>query len=55
MRAGGSRWRVATGQATDGPHEGRRLSPATDRSSMFWFAWATLHPETDVYRPWDVV
>jgi len=54
LRAGGSRWRVATGRATDGPYEGRRLSPATDRSSMFWFAWAKLHPDTDVYRPWNV-
>jgi hypothetical protein len=54
-RAGGSRWRLATGRATDGPHEGTTLSPATDRSSMFWFAWATFHPGTDVYRPWNVV
>jgi hypothetical protein len=55
MRAGGSRWRVATGRALDGPYEGRRLSSATERSSMFWFAWVKLHPDTDLYRPWDVV
>ena len=55
MRAGGSRWRLATGRAVDGPHEGQRLSPATERSSMFWFAWVTLHPDTDVFRPWNVV
>jgi hypothetical protein len=54
-RAGGSRWRLATGRAVDGPHEGQRLSPATERSSMFWFAWVKLHPDTDLYRPWDVV
>jgi hypothetical protein len=54
MRAGGSRWRIGTGRGVDGPHEGRRLTPATDRSSMFWFAWAKLHPDTEVYRPWDV-
>ncbi len=54
-RAGGSRWRLATGRAVDGPHEGRRLSPATERSSMFWFAWVKLYPDTEVYRPWDVV
>ena len=55
MRAGGSRWRLATGRAVDGPHEGHRLSSATERSSMFWFAWAKLSPDTEVYRPWDVV
>ncbi len=49
MRAGGSTWSVATGRALDGPHEGRRLRPATGVSSLFWFAWSEFNPDTEVY------
>jgi len=49
MRAGGSRWKKATGEAVDGPHEGMRLARANGRSQMFWFAWADFHPETEIY------
>ena len=49
MRAGGSRWRVATGKAVDGPHEGATLVRANDRPAMFWFSWVDFHPGTAVY------
>ncbi|MFB6211883.1 MAG: DUF3179 domain-containing protein [Halobacteriales archaeon] len=49
MHADRSRWRVATGRAIDGPHEGTTLPQATGRSSMYWFAWAKFHPGTDIY------
>jgi hypothetical protein len=49
LRAGGSRWRLTTGRAVDGPFEGRRLAAASRRSALFWFAWVDFHPETDVW------
>jgi hypothetical protein len=49
LRAGGSRWERTTGWAVDGPHAGRRLVPASDRSAMFWSAWRAFHPHTTVY------
>jgi len=49
MRGGGSRWRVATGEAVDGPHEGTRLSVAAERSQLYWAAWLQTHPESTVY------
>ncbi|WP_247009205.1 DUF3179 domain-containing protein [Halorientalis litorea] len=49
LAAGGSRWRVVSGEAVDGPYEGRRLSRANDRSPLFWFAWAEFNPDTGVY------
>lgn len=49
LRAGGSRWVIATGEAVDGPYGGQTLDPATDTSPMFWFAWAEFNPDTDVY------
>lgn len=49
VRAGSSRWEVASGRAVDGPLEGSRLSQATDRPPMFWFSWLDFHPETTVY------
>lgn len=49
MSAGGSRWAVTTGRALDGPHEGTRLERANERSPMFWFAWASAHPDTRIY------
>lgn len=49
MAGGGSRWRIATGTAIDGPYRGTRLAPAADHPPMFWFAWLQFHPETEVY------
>jgi hypothetical protein len=49
LLAGGSRWRVSTGLAVDGPFEGTRLRRANDRTPMFWFAWLDFYPETDVF------
>lgn len=49
LRAGGSRWCRESGRAVDGPHEGRRLSPASPVPAMFWLGWSGFHPETDVY------
>jgi hypothetical protein len=51
MRAGGSRWRVSTGEAVDGPHAGRRLDQASHASQLFWFAWLEFYPDTTVYGP----
>jgi hypothetical protein len=51
MTAGGSNWRRSTGEALDGPHEGTTLARANDRSPMFWFSWADVFPETDVFEP----
>ncbi|EJN61128.1 DUF3179 domain-containing protein [Halogranum rubrum] len=47
--AGGSRWRLVSGRAVDGPHEGTRLTRVTDYSPLYWFAWANLYPMTDIY------
>jgi len=49
IRAGGSRRRVATGEALDGPRRGTTLARANDRPAMFWFSWVDFHPETAVY------
>jgi len=49
LRAGGSRWKLVSGEALDGPFEGTRLQRANDRSQMFWFAWADFFPETEVF------
>lgn len=48
--AGGSTWKIQTGRAVDGPHEGSELTVANDVSPEFWFAWAQFHPETTVYE-----
>jgi hypothetical protein len=50
VRAAGSRWRVSTGEAVDGPYAGRRLAQASHGSQLFWFAWLEFYPETDVYE-----
>ncbi|WP_276247225.1 MULTISPECIES: DUF3179 domain-containing protein [unclassified Haladaptatus] len=50
MRGGGSRWRLGTGVALDGPHESTRLTRANDASPMFWFAWADFNPATDIFE-----
>jgi hypothetical protein len=49
LAAGGSCWERTTGRAVDGPHEGTRLDRATDASPMFWHAWSSFHPDTEVY------
>jgi len=49
LRAGGSRWERASGRAVEGPHEGRRLDPATETGPMFWKGWRNFHPETTIY------
>jgi len=49
LRAGGSRWRRATGVALEGPFEGERLQNAVERSPMFWDAWTAFYPDTTVY------
>jgi hypothetical protein len=51
LRAGGSRWERTTGRGVDGPHEGRRLSQANDRSPLFRRAWEDFHPESRIWRP----
>jgi len=38
-----------SGRALDGPHEGRRLTPANARSPMFWFAWVEFFPDSGIY------
>jgi hypothetical protein len=47
-RAGGSRWRLDTGLAVDGPHDGERLTELGGQP-MFWFAWQKFNPDSDVY------
>jgi hypothetical protein len=49
LRAGGSRWRVETGRAVDGPLEGTRLDRANAHPPLFWFAWLDFHPGTTVW------
>jgi hypothetical protein len=51
LRAGGSRWEIVGGRATDGPFAGQQLRQANGRSPMFWFAWADFNPETEIYEP----
>jgi hypothetical protein len=53
LTGGGSRWSIASGRATEGPHEGTTLDRANDRSQMFWFAWADFFPETEIYGSGD--
>jgi hypothetical protein len=47
-RAGGSRWRLDTGLAVDGPHDGERLTELGGEP-MFWFAWEKFHSDTELY------
>jgi len=49
--ADGSRWAILTGRALDGPHEGTRLRAVPEASELYWFAWASFHPGTRVWRP----
>jgi hypothetical protein len=49
MRAADTRWRKSTGRAVAGALEGTTLDRATERTTMFWFAWLDWHPETTVF------
>jgi len=49
LRAGGSRWRREDGRAADGPYAGERLDRANDLAPLFWHAWSSFHPGTEVY------
>ena len=49
VRAGGSRWRIDTGEAIDGPYDGERLTSAAEGSQLYWAAWLQFHPDTTVY------
>jgi len=49
LAAGGSRWRLVSGLALDGPHEGTRLEQANTVSQEFFFSWLNFHPETEVW------
>jgi hypothetical protein len=51
LAAGGSRWSIPSGRAIDGPHEGARLRALPEASAVYWFAWVSFHPDTDVWRP----
>jgi hypothetical protein len=48
--ADGSRWDLA-GRCVAGPRQGARLESPPHFQSVFWFAWALAHPETDLERP----
>lgn len=49
IRGGRSRWEIVTGRAIDGSYAGTWLRRANNRSPMFWFAWASLNPGSQVY------
>lgn len=49
LRGGGSRWRVETGRAVDGPLEGGSLERVDAHPPLFWFAWLDFHPGSTVW------
>jgi hypothetical protein len=49
VRAAGSRWRVTTGEALDGPYAGQQLTSAAEGSQLYWAAWLQFHSDTTVY------
>jgi len=49
LRAADTRWRRSTGRAVDGRHDGRTLEPATEFSTVFWFAWLDFYPDSELY------
>lgn len=49
LEAAGSRWRLLTGVAIDGPHAGSRLARPNDIPQLFLETWQDFHPETTVY------
>lgn len=44
----GSLWTIRNGEAIDGPLSGAKLT-RINAPLVFWFAWADLHPGTDLY------
>ena len=49
LAADGSRWRLLSGRAVDGPHEGSRLQQANTVAQEFYFSWVNFHPETEIW------
>jgi hypothetical protein len=49
LAAGGSRWRITTGEAVGRGENQTRLTRLLEQSQLFWFAWLDFHPDTDVY------
>lgn len=50
IRGGGTTWRRSSGRAVDGSLEGSTLDRANDRSPMFWFSWADVYPDTEIFE-----
>jgi hypothetical protein len=46
---GNTQWRVASGRAVAGTHEGSTLDLVDDALQLYWFAWREFEPETRVY------
>jgi hypothetical protein len=44
-----SRWDIRSGEAVDGPYQGRRLE-RINAPAIFWFAWVDLFPQTEVFE-----
>jgi len=53
LRADGSRFRIASGRAVDGPHEGESMERVNTVSRLFWRSWLDFNPGTDVYADWE--
>lgn len=49
LAAGGSTWQRSTGRALSGPHEGTTLERANALTPLFWFSWADIHPDSEIY------
>ncbi len=49
MRAGGTRWEVATGRGVDGPYAGVQLGRLEDARTTHWFAWKEFYPDTSKF------
>jgi len=45
----GSTWTIE-GLAVGGPLAGTHLEPIAEAHVAFWFAWATFHPETQIWE-----
>lgn len=50
IEGGGTSWRRSSGRAGAGSHEGATLDRANDRSPMFWFSWADIYPDSEIYE-----
>jgi len=53
VRADGSRFRIASGRAVDGPYEDETLQRLNDVSRLFWRSWLEFNPDTAVYGGWE--